>query len=204
MEKKFFRNIVRNLKSFGASNTSERGTIVRMQIWQYLLAGTFCIKILLFCCAIILSSFCAPESKIVRGVPERGLVVRSPLHEILDQVQRAVECMVTNAPSIPSTNKKLGATVLYESIDLKHIKEIIVETRSRLNTTASQRITVLGQTGAGKSTTLNMILYSTMQSEEDYYNTFRVARRTLKKRTTQSQAFYLRKFFCDSDSLETV
>ena len=96
------------------------------------------------------------------------MVVQSPLHEVLNRVQALINDMTSAARDQPVLS-------LADYIDLNSLQTIVSDARQSLRTKASQRITVLGQSGVGKSTTLNMLLSSTLVSDDEYCRVFRQA-----------------------------
>ena len=85
--------------------------------------------------------------------------------------------------------KKIGPMFAADFLDLDCLQEIVTDARKQLRSKASQRITVLGQTGVGKSTTLNTLLSCTMMSEDDYCRIYAQA-------VGQASKFYRTRYFC--------
>ena len=113
------------------------------------------------------------------------MVVRSPLSEELNRIQAII-----NDVKGCSTRRNRGP--LSDSLDLDGLQDIVLEARKNLRTKASQRITVLGQTGVGKSTTLNILLSCTVVSNEEYSRIYSQAE-------SQAFKFYQTRYFCESD-----
>ncbi len=90
--------------------------------------------------------------------------------------------------------KGRGPLSAADSLDLFSLQGIVLEAREDLRTKASQRITVLGQTGVGKSTTLNILLSCTVVSDDEYS-------RICSQADAQPCKFYRTKYFCDGDTV---
>ena len=113
---------------------------------------------------------------------EKKILVLSPLNLELNRVQSIINEV--------NSMKKFGRMTPADFLDLESLQEIVSEARRLLRTKASQRITVLGQTGVGKSTTLNTLLSCTMVSEDDYC-------RIYAQSMSQKSKFFQTRYFCN-------
>ena len=89
-----------------------------------------------------------------------GMVVRSPLLTELESLEYI-------AKNVNDQIKGKIATIA-DLIDLDFIRQTVQEVRNELLSKASQRITDVGYTGSGKSTTLNLMLCSSIIDDYNY------------------------------------
>ena len=125
--------------------------------------------------------FCAVDKvHLAQQASKPALHVQSPLNIEINRIQSIINEV---------KGKKIGPMFAADFLDLDCLQEIVTDARKQLRSKASQRITVLGQTGVGKSTTLNTLLSCTMMSEDDYCRIYAQA-------VGQASKFYRTRYFC--------
>jgi ABC-type transport system involved in cytochrome bd biosynthesis fused ATPase/permease subunit len=122
----------------------------------------------------------------MRNWQSSAIIVKYPMNEELNRIQAIIN-------DVKGVSARRNRGPLSDSLDVDGLQEIVFEARKSLRTKASQRITVLGQTGVGKSTTLNILLSCTVVSDEEYCRVYSQAE-------TKTCKFYQTKYFCESDA----